>query len=330
MRCHLALRTRASLTVRGAVRGAGERGRCVVAARDFSAGEEVFTSRPCAYALLPEQTGRRCDACLSRPAAPLLRCAGCKRQRYCSQARGAASAHDACAVHLTALLRQACQRDAWAAHHRAECGALEALEAAAPSAAAAAELLLACRTLRSSVAPVPQHGPLTPTLADAAGTRWHVLEADADVEATDSDAWAQALLGALGDAACRALLPPAARARDAGALLRAGRRNHFALQDDMLTPLAVASFPLGALLNHGCDANCVMSYDHDDDGWVQRVRAVRRIAAGEVRCRWQVKSLPSAMLMLMCTLLRHAGVRALVRGRGSHDGHARGGAGGRV
>ena len=68
---------------------AGERGRCVVAARSFEAGEQVFASRPAALALLPEQAGRRCDACLARPptGAPLARCSRCKRQRYCSQAR---------------------------------------------------------------------------------------------------------------------------------------------------------------------------------------------------------------------------------------------------
>jgi hypothetical protein len=68
---------------------AGERGRCVVASRVFEAGEHVFLSRPAALALLPEQAGRRCDACLARPptSAPLARCSRCKRQRYCSQAR---------------------------------------------------------------------------------------------------------------------------------------------------------------------------------------------------------------------------------------------------
>ena len=67
---------------------AGERGRCVVASRVFEAGEQVFASRAAALALLPEQAGRRCDACLARPtSAPLARCSRCKRQRYCSQAR---------------------------------------------------------------------------------------------------------------------------------------------------------------------------------------------------------------------------------------------------
>jgi hypothetical protein len=240
-------------------------------------------------------------------------------------------------------LPQACQRDAWAAHHRAECGALPALDAAAPSAAAAADLLLACRTLRSSAAhddaPASHCGPLAPTFADAAGTRWHALEA-VDGEA-DGDAWVGALFGAGGDGAppaCRALLPPAACTRDATALLRAGRRNLFALADDMLTPLAVASFPLGALLNHGCDANCVMSYDRDHagGGWVQRARAVRRITAGEVRgatAAWA----PVAVRMRVahCTSFSShahfcAGVRAFIRGRGGHDGNARGGVGLRV
>ena len=48
-----------------------------------------------------------------------------------------------------------------------------------------------------------------------------------------------------------------ARARTA---TRSSRRNDFAVMDPLLVPLAAASYPLGALLNHSCDPNCVVSY----------------------------------------------------------------------
>ena len=126
---------------------------------------------------------------------------------------------------------------------------------------------------------------LTPGFDDAVGTLWHAE--GASESASTQDAWVAPFL-----AAQQTLLPSKRfDAADVEALVRAGRRNNFALADDILTPLAAASFPFGALLNHGCDANCVIAYERDDAdatplrAWLQRVRAVRRIAPGEVRAR---------------------------------------------
>jgi len=184
------------------------------------------------------------------------------------------------------LITQACQRAAWKEHHAVECGALSPLATAAPSDAAGVDLLLACRALRAAeqqAETTPQS--LTPGFDDAVGTLWHADDASASAMADDS--WVAPFFAA--QQAARALLPPRFDAADALELMRAGRRNNFALSDDILTPLAAASFPFGALLNHGCDANCVIAYDRDhadatpQRAWLQRVRAVRRIAAGEVR-----------------------------------------------
>lgn len=180
-----------------------------------------------------------------------------------------------------------------------ECGALAALAAAAPSDAAGVDLLLACRTLRAAEQQAAEttrssSSLLTPGFDDAVGTLWHADDASARALA-DDDAWVAPLFGA--QQAARALLPSRFDAADVVALVRAGRRNNFALADDILTPLAAASFPFGALLNHGCDANCVIAYERDDPdatpqrAWLQRVRAVRRIAPGEVRaCLYAARS----------------------------------------
>ena len=190
-----------------------------------------------------------------------------------------------------ALSSQTCQRAAWKAHHAAECGALAPLAAAAPNEAAGVDLLLACRTLRAAEQQAgPTHASLvlTPGFDDAVGTLWHADDTSADASADDGDAWVHVFFAAQ-QAAQALLLPSRFDPADVVVLMRAGRRNNFALADDILTPLAAASFPFGALLNHGCDANCVIAYERDDDdaapqrAWLQRVRAVRRIVPGEVR-----------------------------------------------
>ncbi len=148
-------------------------------------------------------------------------------------------------------------------------------------------MLLAARALRSATQPqraLPASSALLPSFADAVGTLWHAPDL-APASGADGDAWVPQLLAAQ-PALAAALLPQPASPSALVSLLRAGRRNNFAVADDLLTPLAAASFPYGALLNHACDANCVISYERDGAGWAQRVRAVRAIAPGEVR--WQL------------------------------------------
>jgi hypothetical protein len=48
----------------------------------------------------------------------------------------------------------------------------------------------------------------------------------------------------------------------ASAYAAASRRNDFAVMDALLTPVAAACYPLGALLNHSCDPTCVAAYDY--------------------------------------------------------------------
>ena len=92
------------------------------------------------------------------------------------------------------------------------------------------------------------------------------------------------------------------------------------IMDPLLVPVAAACYPLGALLNHSCYPNCVVSYHHrrrspssraavvvaDDGGggggdgggggggdgeeggapggWIQEFRCARRVSAGEELC----------------------------------------------
>ena len=53
--------------------------------------------------------------------------------------------------------------------------------------------------------------------------------------------------------------------------------NNFAITDDLLLKTGAGVYPEGALLNHDCVPNCVVTYD----GLVQNIRCIRKIKEGE-------------------------------------------------
>ena len=109
------------------------------------------------------------------------------------------------------------------------------------------------------------------------------------------------------------LHPPGADAKTIADAVATGRRNNFAVTDSLLAPVASGCYPLGALLNHSCAPNAVISYrlrnDHNGGGrpredsaadlhaadrnanvdwmiggggvWAQEFRVVKHVAAGE-------------------------------------------------
>lgn len=78
------------------------RGRRVVAARNFEAGEVVLCTVPLSCVVLPSAAMLRCGSCFSKLAASnRRRCSRCRSAWYCDQA---------------------CHRADWAAGHRYECG----------------------------------------------------------------------------------------------------------------------------------------------------------------------------------------------------------------
>jgi hypothetical protein len=96
------------------------RGRGVVATKRLAAGDLVLTCRP----LAAVASATRCSRCFSRGDAELMRCSGCRRERYCSAV---------------------CQKADWKAHHRVECKAAGLASMDASDAANGVWIQVPCR-----------------------------------------------------------------------------------------------------------------------------------------------------------------------------------------
>lgn len=61
------------------------------------------------------------------------------------------------------------------------------------------------------------------------------------------------------------------------------QKNNFQVVDENFRSLGSAVFPVGALLNHSCQPNCILMYQYDAEAlcFVQHIRTLRRIAEGE-------------------------------------------------
>lgn len=77
------------------------------------------------------------------------------------------------------------------------------------------------------------------------------------------------------------LLPTHTDTQTANLWLRRFKCNNFGICDDLFSVKGAGIYPLGALLNHDCVPNCLITYDQDQ---TQTVRAVRNIDAGEELC----------------------------------------------
>ena len=66
--------------------------------------------------------------------------------------------------------------------------------------------------------------------------------------------------------------------------------NNFSITNKLMVSVAAACVPLGALLNHSCDPNCVVTYrimeggDNNNDNIIQEIRTVKNIKKGEELC----------------------------------------------
>lgn len=62
--------------------------------------------------------------------------------------------------------------------------------------------------------------------------------------------------------------------------------NNFGITDDLLIPIGAGVYPEGALLNHSCDPNCVVTYAFNEATlqYEQYFRCLRAVREGEELC----------------------------------------------
>lgn len=262
-------------------------GRCLVATGPLPAGSVVLRCEAFASVLRPQHWGERCNACLRRPADDdgtpprrLLCCGKCKRQYYCD--------------------RQ-CQLAEWPDHKR-ECKRLQAAEQALPPDALADGLLLG-RVMRAGADPLEMlaasgggggtDATLHATRADVAAMAWH----SEDLAAVSKLAMITGPRGSTPLYAADDVAAPkptdATAERAAAELLCQFQCNNFGVATELLAAVGKGVFPAGALLNHSCAPNCVLSYSLGETEAsdpprrrrpVMECRTLRPVAAGEELC----------------------------------------------
>eukprot|EP01012_Entosiphon_sulcatum_P066167 TRINITY_DN9526_c0_g1_i1.p1 TRINITY_DN9526_c0_g1~~TRINITY_DN9526_c0_g1_i1.p1 ORF type:complete len:489 (+),score=81.31 TRINITY_DN9526_c0_g1_i1:764-2230(+) len=234
-----------------------ERGRFVVARRPISAGEVVLCSP--AYATIAD--AQHCDGCLQNLGDVPGKGLGCSCEvvHYCCEACCTAAAYQ---------------------HKPQECSIFRAYKQSGVQLTDSDEheLLLAVRVLLLRQSEAETSGSSL-TFEDVAGL---VPHADKDPERFERNInLARLLLGFTGKTLAR--LPTTESAEQfVATLLCRMQCNDFSMWDDLLFPTASAVFPVGALLNHSCAANCVAQYRAGPNSMREQIfRSVRRISVGE-------------------------------------------------
>eukprot|EP00735_Rhodelphis_limneticus_P006296 TRINITY_DN18684_c0_g1::TRINITY_DN18684_c0_g1_i1::g.20412::m.20412 TRINITY_DN18684_c0_g1::TRINITY_DN18684_c0_g1_i1::g.20412 ORF type:complete len:594 (+),score=177.31,sp/Q7XJS0/ASHR1_ARATH/25.99/7e-43,SET/PF00856.23/0.083,SET/PF00856.23/8.9e-09,TPR_12/PF13424.1/26,TPR_12/PF13424.1/0.00059,zf-MYND/PF01753.13/0.002,zf-MYND/PF01753.13/1.2e+04,TPR_10/PF13374.1/5.5e+03,TPR_10/PF13374.1/1.6e+02,TPR_10/PF13374.1/2 TRINITY_DN18684_c0_g1_i1:61-1842(+) len=252
----------------------------VFAGRDFKAGEEVLRTAPYAFQLFSAYGAERCHHCFqtAEEMKPLKRCTRCK----------------------SAYFHEACFKHAWKSYHKHECtaGGLP-LPEAPQERESKDEAMLALRMFSKK-----QREELNPPKSGAAfEVRYQEIDwlqgragqlAERDAKRDDLN---QKLAPVIVEAATK--LPLEEKdGKKAPALnltlpevmdwLVRAQCNNFLIWDALIYPMGAGVYPIGSLLNHSCDPNCVLMYDSDNNNikspHEQVIRCVRDVSKGEELC----------------------------------------------
>mmetsp|Transcript_13793 Transcript_13793/g.25665 ORF Transcript_13793/g.25665 Transcript_13793/m.25665 type:complete len:574 (-) Transcript_13793:449-2170(-) len=243
------------------------------AAEHLSAGEVIFSNRPCAHVLTGQHLQSRCTHCLcTAPEGDILsQCGKCKFVRYCGAQ---------------------CQRADWA-QHRAECAALAGSSGTGPN-SERFSLLDACRhaglgeedvlrdtrlALRLSVlfTLAPDEVPVSASCRVVAEPTQRA--SDSSNDAVSIQCGAAHVMDmcsgekAGGAAAHDTVVQFVTRLLSKGrkkkttltapiilSLLQKFQVNNFGITDDLLQCIGAGVFPATALLNHSCQPSCILRY----------------------------------------------------------------------
>eukprot|EP00397_Hematodinium_sp_SG-2012_P017675 GEMP01018085.1.p1 GENE.GEMP01018085.1~~GEMP01018085.1.p1 ORF type:complete len:489 (+),score=95.54 GEMP01018085.1:81-1469(+) len=261
------------------------RGRICTTTRDLQPGDVAMIGAPLTKLVFPSMWDERCSYCMIL-LSKLQRCTSCQAVFYCSRA---------------------CQKADWANHGK-ECSHLNSLKNAYPS-TALCDILLCARIARIRNVPLSRTPTkATPGLQDDAEVsksvqkeserqqqQWILGEkvtAELGADTTRSvpssahvprKADFDALVFVPGpDDATHLLASQAARLCNAPLevlrnILNRFSCNNFAIVDELFNPIAAGVYPHGAMLNHSCAPNCVLTYHKG----FQLIRVIEPVLAGD-------------------------------------------------
>ncbi|KAH3767928.1 zinc finger family protein [Pelomyxa schiedti] len=240
------------------LRRSAQCGRYIVAGKAFSAGEVVLETQPYAFVIHSQYRESRCSYCFSQrggPTAPrLFNCSACKYEKYCGPA---------------------CQAAAWSKYHKYECAKIKAapqIEYFLPS-CVRDEVDLACRILclKKGRKITPELSAEEVSYTDFENLESHIEDIRNNAEHDEGNTKvAQLVLQRL-----RGLFP----LNEIKTLLGRMQCNDFSIWDDIIVSIGAGVYPAGAMINHYCNANCVVSYNTKTK--TQTFRAIRNINPGE-------------------------------------------------
>lgn len=272
------------------------KGRKLIAGRAYNPGELVVETLPFVSVLHPNEVNTRCSFCFlvesasSFPAVALKRCSKCQAVKYCSIA---------------------CQKQDFF-NHKVECSAYTSLLLTLPD-TVRMSILVSCRILRKHVLAkgdqhklvrkeiefVQQHRRLhkveigsqsgdcpsgsdsmlcQPVLAASSPLDIGVFDLQTNFDQLDNDTVKHyATIAHMADQAN--LVPPKISVEEMVMVQGQNDTNNFTIYDDNLNSIGTGVYPKGALLNHSCHPNCVLSYSPISR--IQNIRCLRRIEPGD-------------------------------------------------
>ncbi|ETV70102.1 hypothetical protein H257_14434 [Aphanomyces astaci] len=223
-----------------------ERGRWVAAARDIPVGALVLESKPYSYVLSPSLWTERCQVCF-QSTSKLSRCGRCRLVYYCSKA---------------------CQLQDWQTNHKLECSRLLAMTQQATHPAALSDALLVARVLRKEAA--QHHSSDAPLRSESL--------LPSDLVWFDEDRSEMQSLASWLTTHHAKLFPDTTTSKEVEEMLCRFRSNNFTITDELLLDVGAGCFPWGAMVNHSCANNCVITYAPSSQ--TLQLRAIQPILQG--------------------------------------------------